>query len=76
VIGTGQGRGVAFMFLLLCGVHLASVAWVWMSPRVRNVETELPDLLPGPAAAPPPPAPATAEAPQPPVALANAGGRS
>jgi predicted MFS family arabinose efflux permease len=74
VIGTGQGRGVAFMFLLLCGLHLASVARVWMSPRVRNVETELPDQLPSSAAAPPTPALATAQAAPPPPALANAGG--
>ncbi|MBZ4423323.1 MFS transporter [Myxococcus sp. RHSTA-1-4] len=46
VIGVGKGRGVALMFIVLSLMLLTSVAVVWLSPRVRNVESELPDVLP------------------------------
>jgi MFS family permease len=54
LIGTGPGRGIAFLFLLT-GVGTALLAAVgWLSPRVRHVETEIPDQIPD--------APAPAEA--------------
>ncbi|MFP2912640.1 MFS transporter, partial [Pyxidicoccus sp. 3LFB2] len=43
VIGTGKGRGVALMFILLSLMQLANAAVLWLSPRVRHVEAELPD---------------------------------
>lgn len=50
LIGAGPGRGIALIFLLTgAGVILASLAG-WLSPRLRRVEDELPDLL-APAAA-------------------------
>lgn len=46
VIGTGQGRGVALMFLMLSVMMLTNVVVLLLSPRARNVESELPDALP------------------------------
>lgn len=47
LIGTGPGRGVALMFMLFGVLTLLSVAVVYAFRPVRNVETELPDTLPG-----------------------------
>ncbi|MFH2071296.1 MAG: MFS transporter [Actinomycetota bacterium] len=46
VIGTGPGRGIALL-IILSGV-LTSLLGVagWLHPRVRNLEAELPDMLP------------------------------
>ncbi|NMO13493.1 MFS transporter [Pyxidicoccus fallax] len=55
VIGVGKGRGIAVMFIALSGLLLANVVMLAFSPRVRNLETELPDVLPaqpGPEAGP------------------------
>ncbi|MCP3145029.1 MFS transporter [Pyxidicoccus xibeiensis] len=75
VIGTGQGRGIAVMFLMLSVLMLTNVVALWLSPRVRNVETELPDALPvHPATAstaPASPAPGDTGAP---ARLATSGG--
>ncbi|NVJ05292.1 MFS transporter [Myxococcus sp. AM001] len=55
VLGTGPGRGIALLYVVL-GIMLAgSVLLTGSSPRVRGVEDELPDALlptPGPAAQP------------------------
>jgi DHA3 family macrolide efflux protein-like MFS transporter len=46
VIGTGPGRGIAFMFVL-AGLGTALLAATgWLHPRVRNLETEIPDQVP------------------------------
>jgi hypothetical protein len=43
IIGTGPGRGVAFMFIL-SGLLVAIIAAVgYALPRIRNLESELPD---------------------------------
>lgn len=43
IIGTGPGRGIGLMYLI-AGVLLAVVAIVgYTLPRIRNIETELPD---------------------------------
>jgi len=47
LIGTGPGRGVALMFMLFGVLTMLSVAVVYACRPVRNVETELPDTLPG-----------------------------
>jgi DHA3 family macrolide efflux protein-like MFS transporter len=60
VIGTGRGRGIALMFLLLGLAQWVGVAVLLLSPRVRNVQEELPDLLP--ARFTPPRAPSEAPA--------------
>jgi DHA3 family macrolide efflux protein-like MFS transporter len=46
LIGTGAGRGIAFMFIL-AGVGTTLMAAVgWLHPRVRRVEQEIPDQIP------------------------------
>jgi MFS transporter, DHA3 family, macrolide efflux protein len=46
VVGTGPGRGIGFLFVVLGLVMTANVLFIWLSPRVLNLETELPDALP------------------------------
>jgi MFS family permease len=53
VIGVGKGRGIALMFIVLSVMLLVSVVLAWLSPRVRNVEKELPDALPASPGTPP-----------------------
>jgi len=43
VIGVGPGRGVGLMFICLGLFNLLAVGLASLSPRLRNVETELPD---------------------------------
>jgi MFS family permease len=54
VIGVGAGRGIGLMFIVLGGMILLTVVAAYLHPRVRNVETELPDFA---AAGPPAAAP-------------------
>jgi MFS family permease len=66
VIGVGPGRGIAFMFL--AGAILPAICALvgFLNPRLRNVETELPDAPRRAAPAPPPeetPAAGAEEAP-------------
>lgn len=43
VIGTGPGRGIGLMYVI-AGIVLATVAVIgYALPRIRNIETELPD---------------------------------
>ena len=43
IIGVGEGRGMAFMFILL-GLIMSGVVMVsWLNPKVRNLEFSLPD---------------------------------
>ncbi|MCJ7724906.1 MAG: MFS transporter, partial [Acidimicrobiia bacterium] len=51
VIGTGPGRGIALL-VIVSGLMTAMLGQLgWLHPRVRNLETELPDILPDDAAA-------------------------
>jgi hypothetical protein len=44
LIGTGAGRGIGFLYII-AGAAIALLAVLaWLVPRVRNIETELPDL--------------------------------
>jgi hypothetical protein len=45
LIGTGPGRGVAFLFWLLGLLCLGNALVAWLSPRMRRLERELPDAL-------------------------------
>lgn len=47
VIGVGPGRGAGLMFMMFGVLTLLSVAVIYAIRSVRNVETELPDVLPG-----------------------------
>jgi MFS family permease len=54
VIGTGPGRGIGLMFVL-AGLGTALMAAIgWLHPRIRRLETEIPDQIPD---SPPPDAP-------------------
>ena len=45
VIGTGPGRGVGFM-ILLAGLGTILMAGIgWLHPRIRHLETEIPDQI-------------------------------
>lgn len=45
IIGTGTGRGVAFMFILAGLLVTVMSAIGYSDPRIRNLETELPDHI-------------------------------
>jgi DHA3 family macrolide efflux protein-like MFS transporter len=47
VIGTGPGRGIGLMFVIagLAGMLVSGLAY--MNRHIRNIETELPDVIPG-----------------------------
>lgn len=51
LLGSGPGRGIGLMFVLLGVFVVGIVAVAWNLPRIRNLETEVPDLEPEPAAA-------------------------
>lgn len=46
LIGTGKGRGIGFLFLILGFLVLVWLAVSFTNPRLRNVEDELPDAVP------------------------------
>ena len=50
LIGTGPGRGIGLMFVLVGLFVMAVVVAAWNHPRIRNLETEVPDLEPAEAA--------------------------
>lgn len=51
VIGVGEGRGVGFLFILLGALVLVIVGVASLNPRLRRLETEIPDALPADAPA-------------------------
>jgi hypothetical protein len=56
VIGVGENRGIGLMFITLAIFPLLIAAWGFLNPKVRNVETDLPDAVadtpPAPEGAP------------------------
>jgi MFS family permease len=48
LIGVGPGRGTGLMFIVLGAVSVLVAGAGYLSPRVRNVEDELPDAMPSP----------------------------
>jgi len=46
LLDTGAGRGIGLMFIIsaLCGIIVSLMAYA--NPRIRNIEDELPDVLP------------------------------
>ncbi|HSK77090.1 MAG TPA: MFS transporter [Thermoanaerobaculia bacterium] len=61
LIGVGPGRGVGLLFVVLGVLVLIIVSLAFLNPRLRRVETELPDAVaasrPEPPQPEPPPAP-------------------
>ncbi len=46
VIGVGNGRGIAFMLILMGACVVIGTAIAYLNPRLRLIETEMPDALP------------------------------
>jgi DHA3 family macrolide efflux protein-like MFS transporter len=57
VVGVGPGRGIALMMLTLAAFPALIALVGFLNPRVRNLETELPDVVRRAPAPPPPPEP-------------------
>jgi len=51
LIGVGPGRGTGLMFIVIGALSMVVAAAGYLSPRVRNVEDELPDVMPDQEAA-------------------------
>lgn len=49
LIGTGPGRGIGLMFMLFGVVLLGTTLFGIANPRLRRVESDLPDALPAPS---------------------------
>jgi len=47
VLGVGEGRGIGLLYVVLAALTVAATLWGYLQPRVRRVEEELPDALPG-----------------------------
>ncbi len=45
LIGTGEGRGIGFLFIILGIGSVLATAAAFLHPRVRQVELELPDFV-------------------------------
>ena len=45
IIGTGPGRGIGLLYILLGCVGLTATAVAYLYPRLRHVESELPDVV-------------------------------
>jgi len=48
LIGTGEGRGIALIFLVDGLLLLALAAFAYSRPRIRRIDTELPDMIDDP----------------------------
>jgi MFS family permease len=53
LLGTGPGRGVGLMFVVLGALVLIAVGIAALNPRLRNLESEIPDALPPEMETPP-----------------------
>jgi hypothetical protein len=45
LLGVGPGRGIGFMYLIGMVGMLFAMLISFANPRIRNVETELPDVI-------------------------------
>ncbi|MFN2291070.1 MAG: MFS transporter [Anaerolineae bacterium] len=45
IIGTGEGRGIGLLYILLGILSIVATVLGSLYPRLRNVETELPDII-------------------------------
>jgi hypothetical protein len=46
ILGTGPGRGIGLMFILSGLLLIVASIFAYLNPRVRNIETEIPDAIP------------------------------
>lgn len=68
VLGVGPGRGIALMYVLIGTFTITATILLYLSPRVRRLDEEIPDAVPARPAAPEEAAPA----PEPQPAAAGA----
>lgn len=54
LLGTGVGRGIGLMFILSGLTAIIISIFVYLNPRIRNLEDELPDAVPAEDKAPQP----------------------
>ena len=47
-IGTGPGRGIALLFIVLGVLEILTSMWGYLHPHLRHLESELPDVVPEP----------------------------
>jgi hypothetical protein len=47
LLGAGPGRGIGLMFVLSGLLAVVVNGLAYLNPRIRNVEQELPDVIPG-----------------------------
>ena len=52
VVGTGAGRGIGLLFVLMGVVKILVSLAGWMNPHIRHVEDDLPDAIPARPEAP------------------------
>lgn len=52
VLGVGPGRGIALLYVLVGTFVIVATALLYLSPRVRRLEDEIPDAVPARPAAP------------------------
>jgi hypothetical protein len=52
ILGTGAGRGIGLMFIISGLVGIFVSIFVYLNPRIRNLEDELPDAIPSEEKAP------------------------
>jgi DHA3 family macrolide efflux protein-like MFS transporter len=45
IIGTGQGRGIGLLYMILGIISLLATGVGFLYPRLRQVEMELPDIV-------------------------------
>lgn len=45
IVGVGPGRGIGLIFLIGSAIILLASAAAWSSPRIRNLDSELPDVV-------------------------------
>jgi MFS transporter, DHA3 family, macrolide efflux protein len=60
ILGTGPGRGIGLLYVLLAVLPVLGSLWGYRNPRIRWVESELPDLVEDPAPSGPVPKEAAA----------------
>jgi MFS transporter, DHA3 family, macrolide efflux protein len=49
LVGVGPGRGIGLIFISAAVLLAISSVFAYLNPRIRNVESELPDTLPDPS---------------------------
>jgi DHA3 family macrolide efflux protein-like MFS transporter len=61
LIGVGKGRGIGLLFMVLGLLTVVTVGLGFLSPRLRRLEVELPEVIPDELAAPATDLPAAAD---------------